>query len=239
MRRTRCKIIFAFLTCMLPSLNWAADNPSPPAAATPSSVIAAPAVPAKPAVPSSPGTVSVTPATAPPALSLLPKTEMLLKPSDLAKPQKMKLGYVDVARVSSESSLGKASAAQAKHKQEKLQAQITAKRKQLDKQKAAIETQISGMTPAQREAKAKEFQKKVEAFQKFGINAEKELQVLQEGLGKAFNDAITKAAGAYGQANGLALVIVKRELLYLSGDVDAQDVSDGIIKLMNEKFVKK
>lgn len=232
--------MLALLACLITSLSCAADS-APASTSAASTPAAAPAAPAQTA-PAAPGTVTVTPAApaaVPPAISLLPKTETLLKPADSAKPQKMKLGYVDVARVSTESSLGKASAAQAKQKQEKLQAQITAKRKQLDKQKAAIEAQVASMTPAQREAKAKEFQKKVEAFQKFGMNAEKELQALQEGLGKAFNDSITQAAGAYGKANGLALIIVKRELLYLSGDVDAQDVSDGIIKLMNEKFVKK
>lgn len=151
----------------------------------------------------------------------------------------MKIGYADMAKISSESSLGKASQAQAKAKQEKLQAQVQTKRKQLDKQKAAIEAAIASLTPTQREAKAKDFQKKVDAFQKFGVNAEKEFQTLQEGLSKSLYEAIEQAAVEYGKANNLSLVVVKRELLYLANSVDAQDVSEGIIKLMDEKWLKK
>jgi outer membrane protein len=161
------------------------------------------------------------------------------KTAETPKPQQLRIGYIDIARVGAESSLGKASAAQVKQKQAKLQAQITAKRKQLDSQKKAIESQIAGMTPAQREAKAKEFQKKVESFQKFGMNAEKEMQTLQQGIGTSFNESIAQAATAYGKANGLALVTIKREILYQSDSVDAEDVSEGVIKLMNEKWTKK
>lgn len=151
----------------------------------------------------------------------------------------VKLGYADMAKISAESSLGKASQAQVKAKQEKLQHQVQSRRKQLDKQKASIEATIASLSPAQRESKAKEFQKKVEAFQKFAMNAEKELQTLQEGLSKSLYESIEQASVEYGKANNLALVVIKRELLYLANGVDAQDVSDGIIKLMNEKWVKK
>jgi len=161
-------------------------------------------------------------------------------PVEISKTQPVvRLGYADMAKISSESSLGKASQAQAKAKQEKLQAQVQSKRKQLDKQKAAIEATIANLTPAQREAKAKDFQKKVEAFQKFGANAEKEFQTLQEGLSKSLYEAIEQASVEYGKANNLSLVVVKRELLYLANGVDAQDVSEGIIKLMDEKWLKK
>ena len=147
----------------------------------------------------------------------------------------MRIGYVDIARIGRESTLGKTSTAKTKEKQEKFQARILSKRNQLDKQKAAIETTFAKLTPQQRETKGKEFQKKVEEFQKFGLNAEKELQTLQEDLSKALFDAVEQAASEYGKANGLNLVMIKRELLYLGSGVDAQDVTEGIIKMMNEK----
>jgi outer membrane protein len=179
-----------------------------------------------------------------------PKPSILLQPAaqvPLVSPvttaeipkQLVKLGYADMAKISAESSLGKASQAQAKAKQEKLQTQLQSRRKQLDRQKAAIEATIAKLSPAQREAKAKDFQKKVEAFQKLAMNAEKEFQTLQEALSKSLYEGIEQAAAEYGKANNLALVVVKRELLYLANGVDAQDVSDGIIKLMDDKFVKK
>ena len=153
--------------------------------------------------------------------------------------QLLRLGYVDIARLNQESAAGKAAQAQAKAKQKTLQSQLESRRKQLDKQKAALEAKFATLSPTQRDNKAKEFQKKVEEFQKFGMNAEKELQELQEKLLEDLSKTFEEVAAEYGKANGLALVIVKRELLYLSNAVDAQDVTDGILTLLNEKAAKK
>lgn len=219
MPRTPMKFLLALLISALPSLGSAAE----PAPVAPEAKPTAPIQASAPAV--------TTPATTLPAVATTAP--------EAPTPQQLRIGYIDIARVGAESSLGKASAAQVKQKQEKLQAQITAKRKQLENQKKAIESQIPGMSPAQREAKAKEFQKKVEIFQKFAMNAEKEMQTLQQGVGKSFNESITQAAAEYGKTSGLALVVLKREVLYQSGTVEAQDVSEGVIKLMNEKWTKK
>ena len=169
--------------------------------------------------------------TAPPAKPLPSETS--------SSQQSLRLGYVDVSRLNQESAAGKAAQAQAKEKQKKLQSQLETRRKQLEKQKAALEGKFATLSPAQRDSKAKEFQKKVEEFQKFGLNAEKELQELQEKLLEDLFKSFEEAAAEYGKANGLALVIVKRELLYLSNAVDAQDVTDGILTLLNEKAAKK
>ncbi len=159
-------------------------------------------------------------------------------PADKAA-QVVRIGYADMARISSESELGKSSHAQVKQRQKKLEGQIIARRKQLDRQKKNLEAKMPEYTPQQREAKAKGFQKRVEAFQKFAMSAEKELQQLQERLSKALYESIETAAVEYGRANSLALVVVKRDLLYLASGVDAQDVSAGIVKLMDEKTAKK
>jgi outer membrane protein len=207
------KVLLALLICGLPSLGSAAE-----------------------------GTPAVEVLKSPAPVQAAPPTDKAAaqKTSEVAKAaQSLRLGYADIARISSESALGKATKAQAKAKMEKLQALIQEKRKKLDKQKAALEAKFASLTPAQRDARGKDFQKKVEEFQKFGQNAEKELQTLQEELSKSLFDMIEQSAVEYGKANGLSLVVIKRELLYLSSGVDAQDVSDGIIKLMDEKWQKK
>lgn len=149
--------------------------------------------------------------------------------------QQLRIGYVDIARLRQESNKGKAISTQAKEKQKKFQSQLDTRRKQLEKQKANLEGKLASLTPAQREAKAREFQKKVEEFQNFGLKSEKELQELQEKLLDDLLKSIEAAATEYGTANGLGLVIVKRELLYLSGGVDAKDVTDGVLALLNRK----
>ncbi len=179
MSRSSTKILLALLICSLPSLGGAAEK-APTATETKTAAPLPTAVPAQPApaVPPAPAPAhlpavpalapaALNPAAAAPALTLLPKA------TEAPKPQMLKLGYVDIARVGAESSLGKASAAQAKQKQEKFQAQLQAKRKQLDKQKAALEAQFPTLNPTQKEAKAQEFQKKVEIFEKLGNGAEK------------------------------------------------------------------
>lgn len=151
----------------------------------------------------------------------------------------MSFGHVDVARIATESATSKAGQAQVAELKNKLQKQIEAKKKQLEKQKSAIEAKLKTMTPQQREAKAKEFQKKVEELQKFIVNAEKDLQARQEELSEKLFKAVEQASAELGKAKGLALVIVKRELLYLGSGVDAQDVTDGVITLMDGKEPKK
>jgi len=158
------------------------------------------------------------------------------KPAEATPAQQpVRLGHVDVARISAESETAKAGKAQLEELKKKLQGQIEAKKKQLDKQRAAIEASLKTLSAQQREAKAKEFQKKIEEFQKFGANAEKQLQARQEAFGDKLFKVIEEASSELGKAKGLALVVIKRELLYLGNGVDAQDVTDDVIKKIDKK----
>ena len=161
--------------------------------------------------------------------------EALKKTEDTAARPAVRLGHVDLMRIAAESETGKTGKAQLGELNTKLQGQMEAKRKQLEKQKAALEAKLQTMTPQQREAKGKEFQKKVEEYQKFGLNAQKELQERQEEFSGRLFKAIEQASSEYGKANNLSLVVVKRELLYLGSGVDAQDVTEGVIKLIDRK----
>ena len=188
------------------------------------------AVAAEPAA----GKETQSPAPAPVAAPAV-ATEAQKKPEPAPVTSPVRLGHVDLMRIAADSETGKAGQAQLSELKKKLKGQVEAKRKQLDKQKAAIEAKLQTLSPQQREAKGKEFQKKVEEFQKFGMNAEKELQARQEEFSSRLYKAIEQASTDYGKANNLSLVVVKRELLYLGSGVDALDVTDGIIKLIDRK----
>jgi outer membrane protein len=170
-----------------------------------------------------------------PAAAPTTVTETRKQPEPAPVQQAVRLGHVDLMRIATESEKGKAGQAQLTELKKKMTGQVETKRKQLEKQKAAIEAKLQTLTPQQREAKGKEFQKKVEEFQKFGMNAEKELQERLEEYNSALYRAIEQASAEYGKANNLALVVVKREMLYLGSGVDAQDVTDGVIKLIDKK----
>jgi len=149
------------------------------------------------------------------------------------------IGYVDLIRVSTESETGKAGQAKLTAKKDKLQNQIESKRKQLDKQRAAIEAKLPTLNQKQRESKAKEFQKKVAEYQKYVQKADNELQELQQELSRTLFEKIEQAAAEYAKNNGLTLVTVKRDLVYLAGNVIPQDVTEGVVKLINEKGRQK
>ena len=85
-----------------------------------------------------PVAVPVPPASTAPAPAVLPALEEK-KVEPVQAAQTVRIGYADITRIGSESTPGKAARARFKAKADKYQAQITAKQKQLEKQKAAIE----------------------------------------------------------------------------------------------------
>lgn len=173
----------------------------------------------------------------PPAATAAPAVETA--PKAAAPVQTTRIGSVDISRIAAESERGKALKTLLTAKKDKLQGKIDGKKKQVDKLKTSIEAKIASMTPQQREAKAKEFQKKVEELQKFAQASEEELFTLQEKESKALYEAMEKAAVAHGTANGFAAIVVKKELLYVGRSVEAQDVTDALIKTLDQEYRKK
>lgn len=163
--------------------------------------------------------------------------EAAAKPAAAA--QNARIGYVDITRIGTESEPGKALRIRLVARKDKLQSQINGKKKAIDKLKASIEAKIATMTPKQREAKSKEFQKKLEELQKFAQSAEEEFGTLQEKETRTLYEAIEQAAVEHGKANGYAAIVVKKELLYIGSSVDAQDVTDALIKALNQTDKKE
>lgn len=150
-----------------------------------------------------------------------------------------KLGYVDITRIGGDSERGKALKALLTTRKDALQKKIDGRKKQIEKLKASIEAKLQSMTPQQREAKSKEFQKKLEEFQKFVRSSEEELYKLQEKETTALFADVERIAADYGKANDYAAIVVKKELLYVGNAVDAQDVTDALIKALNASGAKK
>jgi outer membrane protein len=172
-----------------------------------------------------------------------PQPPAALTPAKGSEPSASKpatrIGHVDLARVRTDSDPGKAGQALLTDKKKKLQTQIEAKRKQLDKLRASIEAKLSTYSPLQKEVRAKEFQKKVEEYQGFLQSADNELQELQQEQSRLLYEKIGQASAEYGKANGLSAVVVKGDLLYQADGVDVLDITTGIVKLVNEQANKK
>lgn len=174
---------------------------------------------------------------APPQTAVSAPAEASVKPS--AATQSTRIGYVDIVRIGTESERGKTLRTLLTSRKDSLQGKIEGKKKTLDKMKASIEAKIATMNPKQREAKSKEFQKKVEELQKFAQASEEEFLALQEKETGALFRAIEQSAVEYGKANGYAAIVVKKELLYVGSSVDAQDVTDALIKALDQTGQKK
>jgi outer membrane protein len=175
--------------------------------------------------------------TTPPQTTASAPAEAVLKPAVAV--QTARIGYVDIARIGTESERGKALKTLLTSRKDKLQGKIDVKKKTIEKLKTSIEAKIATMTPQQREAKSKEFQKKLEEFQKYAQASEEEFFALQEKETMALYESIEQSAVEHGKANGFAAIVVKKELLYVGSSVDAQDVTDALIKALNQNARKK
>ncbi len=149
------------------------------------------------------------------------------------KEQSVKIGIIDMAKVASDSSSGKAAYAEIKAKMEKVQKQIKSKETQLKKQQADIEAQMPSLAPIQRSAKAKEFQKKLKSFQNFIQKSEKDVRTREDELLKKLYESVAKAAGDYGKANGFASIGTNKELLFVGSAVQLKDITTEIIKMID------
>jgi outer membrane protein len=193
------------------------------------------ALPAPTVAPVTPAPIATAPVAAAP-VAAAPADAALKAASALPT---VRIGYVDFARFGTDSERGKALKNLLMTRKDKLQTKIDAKKKQIEKLKTAIETKLAAMTPPQREAKSKEFQKKLEEFQKFARASEEELFALQDKETKVLYEEIEKSAAAYGKANGFMAIAVKKELLYVGGTVETQDITDALIKALNQADLKK
>jgi outer membrane protein len=151
----------------------------------------------------------------------------------------VKVGVIDMERVSSESTMGMAASATVKEQLQKLQKQLDSKKRQLEKMREDIERKMPTLLPAQRESKSKEFQKKVEEMKKFAMSAEKEMTAIKEKLTKKLLAAIEQAAVEIGKTKKLAAVVAKREMLYLDSGIEVLDLSDETVSLVNARAPQK
>ncbi len=179
-----------------------------------------------------------TPTATVPAPAAAPAPEQK-QPETTRTERPVKIGYVDLARFGTETEAGKSARDKVRKKSERLENQVDARQKQLEKQKAALQVKLPSLPPKEQEAKAKEFEKKVDEHRKFLQNAEKEMKGYEAEVSRQLYQDIEEAATAFGKANGYSAVVVKRELLYVGSNVEGEDVTAGVMKLMNARKDKK
>lgn len=154
-----------------------------------------------------------------------------------AKPSK--IGSIDLSYIGMESEYGKSVKNLLTEKKNKAEAKILAERKKLDNYKSSIELKLSTYTPKQREAKSKEFQKKVEAFQKLVRDSEEIFMHEQNSETSKIFTLIDKTVSDYGKANDFAIIVAKKDVLYAANGIETQDLTSIILKAVNDSWNKK
>ena len=216
MTRFATILIGSALTSLIASYGFAADpqpETSQPVASSPSSP--ATAGDAAPAAAASPATEAAAPVAA----------------SD----KEVKIGYISLNKVASATAEGKAASAKLTQKSVQLRKKLDAKQKQLEKEKISIEARFPTMTPKERAAKGKEFQKKMEAFQKLVRASELEVVELQDKLTGEVYIAIKNAAVEYAKANGYTVLVEEKSVLFVVDSLTPKDLTDEVIELLNKR----
>lgn len=216
MTRFATILIGSALTSLIAGYGFAADpqpETSQPAASSPSSP--APAAVTAPAAAASAATEAAAPVAA----------------SD----KEVKIGYISLNKVASATAEGKAASAKLTEKSVQLRKKLDAKQKQLEKEKISIEARFPTMTPKERAAKGKEFQKKMEAFQKLVRASELEVVELQDKLTGEVYISIKNAAVEYAKANGYMVLVEEKSVLFVVDSLTPKDLTDEVIELLNKK----
>lgn len=158
-------------------------------------------------------------------------TATLSSPSE----KRFRLGYVDIMKIAGESEAGKVAKAHFEAKADRYKVQIDTKQKMLEKQKANLEAKLPTYSPEQRAAKIKAYEKKVAELRKMLQKVDQEMRPMQEELIKEVYAKIEGAAQRYGAENSFSAIIEKRELLYLGKGIDAEDVTEALIKEIDKQ----
>ena len=143
----------------------------------------------------------------------------------------VKIGSVDLPQVAEKSEAGARAMATLKEMYDKFQATVKKREKELEKLKTAL--QGKNLTPANREAKEKQFQKKFGEYQQFGKNAQQEFAQKQAELSKQVKDDLDRQIKDYGRDHGYAVILNKEGLVYSDGRFEVKDLTDEIIKIIN------
>lgn len=157
-------------------------------------------------------------------VGLLLAAALLLTPLWAAAAE-LKVGVVDGMDVVSKSSAGKAVQAAIKRKSDELGKPFSQRRQDLAKEVENFQKQASLMKEDARKTKAAELEKKMQAFQKQGADAEKQLQQFQETQLAPLFQKLEGAVKSVAQQEKLDMVLDKRNagLLYMDPKLDITD----------------
>lgn len=143
------------------------------------------------------------------------------------------IGVVDILRIGTESKVGKAEKKRFEARGEKLKGEIEARGKKLEKEKKALEEKLPSLPPDQRQARIKEFEKKLDSYRKMVEKAQAEMEPLQKEINDRIFSLVEKGAAKVAAEKGLSVVIPKRDILFRSPDSTLVDVTEEMLEAVD------
>ncbi|OGX13200.1 MAG: hypothetical protein A3B73_02450 [Omnitrophica WOR_2 bacterium RIFCSPHIGHO2_02_FULL_63_39] len=126
----------------------------------------------------------------------------------------------------------KASEQALEQKVQKKQAELETRATELKKMRESLEL----LSAQAREAKAREVEEKADEFQRLKARSQRDLVRERNLVGKALLEEIEVVITDYAKANGFAVMLDQRSLVY---GQEAYDVTDEVLKLLNERYAAK
>ena len=150
----------------------------------------------------------------------------------------VKIGTVDLQKVVSLSSYGKAALAEVNKKGESLTEDFKKREKELQDLKTRIEREALVMSPEKREDQERDFRIKVGDLQSLEKKYKKELQELNLKLIGRIQNEVLDLVENMGKREGYTLILELREAGVMYA-LESIDMTDRIITLYDEKFTRE
>ena len=144
----------------------------------------------------------------------------------------LKIGYVNVGDVLNGYERTKESERTLEQKVQQKQAELETRAGELKKLRDSLEL----LSAQAREAKAKEIEEKSDEFQRLKARSQRDLVRERNAIGKTILDEIQAVITDYAKTNGFTVMLDRRSLVY---GQDAYDVTEEVLKLLNERYAAK
>ncbi|MGD2186863.1 MAG: OmpH family outer membrane protein [Desulfobacterales bacterium] len=147
-----------------------------------------------------------------------------------------KIGIVDLQRIMEKSDPGKSAQAEIKKEKDKMEQELKEKGAEIEELRKQFERESMVMSKEKREEKEREGRIKLNDFKSLQKRYRSQLQVLEKRLVSQLREDVFALVDQIGKKEGYLLIINNFSVMYSPSSID---ITDQIIKRMNDKFAKK
>ena len=147
-----------------------------------------------------------------------------------------KIGVVDLQRVLETSNPGKSAQAEIKKQKDAMEQELKEKGAEIEQLRIQLERESMVMSKEKREEKERESRIKLNDFKSLQKRYRSDLQSLEQKLVSGLRNDLYALVEEIGKKEGYLLIINNFSVMYAPGSID---ITDQLIKQMNEKYAKK